>query len=65
MKKKFQEILKFSLDIPKVSKFQKQIILFSFEPKNERNYFSISAPASKNESNQKNEGSLLYQFGSI
>jgi hypothetical protein len=27
----------------KVSKFQKQIFLFSFEPRNERNYFLISA----------------------
>ena len=27
----------------KVSKFHKQIFLFSFEPKNERNYFLISA----------------------
>ena len=27
----------------KVSKFRKQIFLFSFEPKNERNYFLISA----------------------
>ena len=31
----------------KVSKFQKQIIMFSFEPKNERNYFVNSALASK------------------
>ena len=38
----------------KVSKFQKQIFLFSFEPKNERNCFFISALASKNGSNQKN-----------
>ena len=29
-----------------VSKFQKQIFLFSFEPKDERNYFLISALAS-------------------
>ena len=36
-----------------VSKFQKQIFLFSFEPKDERNYFLISALASKNGSNQK------------
>ena len=42
----------------KVSKFRKQIFLFSFEPKNERNYFLISA--SKNGSNQKSEGTLLY-----
>ena len=44
----------------KVSKFQKQIFLFSFEPKNERNYFLISALASKKGLNQRNEGSLLY-----
>ena len=31
----------------KVSKFQKQILLFSFEPKNKRNYFLNSALASK------------------
>ena len=31
----------------KVSKFQKQIFMFSFKPKNERNYFLISALASK------------------
>ena len=31
----------------KVSKFQKQIFLFSFEPKNQRNYFLHSALASK------------------
>ena len=37
----------------KVSKFQKQIFLFSFEPKDERNYFLISALASKNGLNKK------------
>ena len=42
-------------EIIKVSKFQKQIFLFSFEPKNEQNYFLISALASKNGLNQKNE----------
>ena len=31
----------------KVSKFQKQIFLFSFEPKNDQNYFLNSALASK------------------
>ena len=31
----------------KVSKFQKQLFLFSFEPKNEPNYFLNSALASK------------------
>ena len=49
----------------KVSKFQKQIFLFLFKPKNERNYFLISALASKNGSNKKNEGTLLYQLGGI
>ena len=44
----------------KVSKFRKQIFLFSFESKNEWNYFLISALASKNGSNQKNEGTLSY-----
>ena len=42
--------------ILKVSKFRKQILLFSFEPKNEQNYFLISALASEYGSNQKNEG---------
>ena len=49
----------------KVSKFRKQIFLFPFEPKNERNYFLISALASKNGSNQKSEGALFYQLGGI
>ena len=31
----------------KVSKFQKQFFMFSFEPKNERNYFLNSTLASK------------------
>ena len=35
------------LKILKVSKFQKQIFLFSFEPKTERNYFLNSALVSK------------------
>ena len=35
------------MNILKVSKFQKQIFLFSFEPKNKRSYFLISALASK------------------
>ena len=46
--------------ILKFSKFQKQIFLSSFESKNEWNYFLISALASKNGSNQNNEGFLLY-----
>ena len=32
---------------PKVSKSRKQILKFSFEPKNEQKYFCISALASK------------------
>ena len=43
----------------KVSKFQKQIFLFSFEPKNERNYFLDSALASEMSEIKKNEGTLL------
>ena len=62
--KEVDEILKNPLFL-KVSKFQKQIFLFSFEPKNKRNYFLISTLASNNGSNQKNEGSLLYQTGGI
>ena len=41
------------LKILKVSKFQKQIFLFSFEAKNKLNYFLISALASKNGLDQK------------
>ena len=37
----------------KVSKSRKQILKFSFEPKNEQKYFCISALASKNGSNQE------------
>ena len=37
----------------KVSKFQKQLFLFSFEPKNKQNYFLISALAPKNGLNPK------------
>ena len=46
----------------KVSKFQKQIFLFSREAKNERNYVLNSALASKM-GQIKNEGTLLYQLG--
>ena len=42
-----------SIIFVKVSKFQKQIFLFSFEPKAEWNYFLISALASKKSSNKK------------
>ena len=37
----------------KVSKSQKKILIFSFEPKNEQKYFCISALAYKKRSNQK------------
>ena len=47
-------------DAAKVNKFQKQIFLFSFEAKNEQNYFLIFALDSKSWLNQKNGGSLLY-----
>ena len=36
-----------SVTLLKVSKSQKQILKFSFEPKNERKYFCIFALASK------------------
>ena len=54
--------MKSKLDFVKVSKLQKQILLFSFPPKNERNYFLISALASKMGWIQKNEvkDTLLY-----
>ena len=55
-----QKDLQFFLNTLKVSKFQKQIFMISFEPKNEQNYFLISALASKNGWNQKNEGIILY-----
>ena len=58
--KEVDEILKNPLFV-KVSKFQKQIFLFSFEPKNKRNYFLISTLASKNGSNQKIEGTLSFR----
>ena len=44
----------------KVSKFQKQIFLFSFELKNEWNYFLNSALASKISQIKKIEDTLLY-----
>ena len=44
----------------KVSKFEKQILLFSFEPKNEQKSFLISALASKTGQIKKNDGTLLY-----
>ena len=51
--------LRFPLAL-KVSKFVKQIFLFSFEPKNDLNHSLISALASKNGLNKKNEGTLFY-----
>ena len=39
----------------KVSKSRKQILKFSFEPKNERKHFCISGLASKKRSNQKDK----------
>ena len=47
----------------KVSKFQKQIFLFPFEPKNKQNY--ISALDSKMSQIKKKEGTLFYQLGGI
>ena len=41
----------------KVSKFQKQFFMFSFEPKNQQN---VSDLASKMSQIKKNEGTLLY-----
>ena len=52
------------LKILKVSKFQKQIFLFSFEAKNEWNSFLNSALASKM-SQIKNKSTLFYQLGGI
>ena len=55
------ELLLFNWSVNlKVSKFQKQIFLFSFEPKKERNYFLISALVSKKWVESKNEGFLSY-----
>ena len=42
-----------------VSKFQKQIFLFSFEPKNERNYFLNSALRIQNRSYQRLNESIM------
>ena len=50
----------FVLFFLKVSLFRKQIFLFSFEPKTERNYSLISALASKKRSDQKNKHTLYY-----
>ena len=46
-------LLKISIISLKVSKSRKQILKFSFEPKNQRKYFCISALAYKKRSNQK------------
>ena len=56
--KNFLEIWQNNAGLLKVSKFQKQIFLFSFEPKNKRNYFLNSALASK-------MGQILYKLGGI
>ena len=48
-----------------MSRFQKQIFLFLFEPKNEENYFLNSALVSKMFQIKQNEGTLLYQLGGI
>ena len=53
-------VLMLMVFVVKVSKFQKQIFLFSFKPKDEQNYFFIFALASKNGSNEKDTGCLLY-----
>ena len=45
--------------LPRGQLISKPNFLFLFERKNERNYFLISALASKNGSNQKSEGTLL------
>ena len=52
--------IKVTKPILKVSKSRKQISKFSFEPKNERKYFCISALASRKRSNQKNKGMILF-----
>ena len=44
----------------KVSKSRKQILKFSFAPKNNRKCFCISALASKKRSNQKHKGTLYH-----
>ena len=44
----------FYLTFSKGHLISKQIFFFSFEPKTQRNYFAISALASKKSSNQKN-----------
>ena len=43
-----------SMQLLKVIYFQNDFWMSSFEPKNERKYFCISALASKNKPNQKN-----------
>jgi hypothetical protein len=49
----------------KVSKFQKKIFLFSFEPKNKRNYFLISALAYKMSQIKTNERALSYYIKGV
>ena len=55
--------LKRTIVVLKVSKFRKQIFLFSFEPKNERNNFLIPAQASKNGSNQTMKALYYINYG--
>ena len=54
--------IKPSMSILKVSKFQKQIFLFSIEPKNEQNYFLNSALASKMSQIKKKLGHFIILF---
>ena len=46
----------------KVSKFQKQIFFFSFEQKNEQNYFFNSAVESNHSQIKKNEGITIRDY---
>ena len=46
----------------KVSKFQKQIFFFPFEPKNEWNYFLISALRVQNRANKKIKVGIIYML---
>ena len=57
------DYLKLHSSFLKVSKSRKQILKFSFEPKNRIKYFCISALASTKRSNQKNKGTLLLSGG--
>ena len=52
--------VKYTVEYGKGQIISKANFLVSIKPKNERNYFLISALASKNKSNPKIEGTLLY-----